>query len=117
MPEPEGATRAELALLDPDGSFAARLAGDRAALVALAETGRSSDAAETPGLLAEMEVLAHRLAGAAGTFGYAAVGAAALDLEDSLVEHRRSADGPGEIRVREALSRLLRALDDALANR
>lgn len=78
-------TAAELALLDPDGSFVARLAGDRAAFAALAARLEGGD---DDGALAGIELLAHRLGGAAGTFGHAAVGAAALDLEEYVIALR-----------------------------
>jgi HPt (histidine-containing phosphotransfer) domain-containing protein len=77
--------KAALALLDPDGGFPDRLRQDRAALKALRGRLRSGEG-ETKALLAALETLAHRLAGAAGTFGYGAVGTAAMELEDCLAE-------------------------------
>jgi DNA-binding response OmpR family regulator len=64
-------------LLDPDGSFRQRLSDDRAALSALAnKLEQRGDR-----VLAAVSVLAHRLAGAAGTFGRDEVGEAAALLE------------------------------------
>jgi HPt (histidine-containing phosphotransfer) domain-containing protein len=91
---------AELRLLDPEGSFRDRLAADRAAL-AKAGSGRR------PGRLT---TIAHRLAGAAGTFGYPEISDAALALEDAAIE------GAGEQAMAAALARMLAALDAALAD-
>jgi len=65
------------ALLDIDGSFRRRLADDRATLAALERK------LEQRGIrvLAAVAVLAHRLAGAAGTFGHDGIGEAAALLE------------------------------------
>jgi DNA-binding response OmpR family regulator len=64
-------------LLDPDGSFRQRLVDDRAALAALErKLDQRGDR-----VLAALSVLAHRLAGAAGTFGHGDVGEAAALLE------------------------------------
>ena len=64
--------------LEPDESFMRRLAGDRATLAEIA-------AAWPGGLnlndLARTEVVAHKLAGAAGVFGLQALGGAAALLE------------------------------------
>lgn len=78
---------ADLARLDPDGSFAARLIEDRSELARLA--GRidpESDAGREA--LANLERLAHRLAGAAGTFGHSEISEAALVLEDKVIAAR-----------------------------
>jgi HPt (histidine-containing phosphotransfer) domain-containing protein len=77
--------KAALALLDPDGGFPDRLRQDRTALKTLRRRLRSGEG-ETKALLAALETLAHRLAGAAGTFGYGAIGTAAMALEDCLAE-------------------------------
>jgi chemotaxis protein histidine kinase CheA len=77
--------KAALALLDPDNSFPKRLRRDRAVLAKLLQALRGADG-DTSVLLAAMETLAHRLAGAAGTFGYDAIGDAAMGLEDCLAE-------------------------------
>jgi HPt (histidine-containing phosphotransfer) domain-containing protein len=66
----------DLALLDPDGSFRERLLTDLAALERL----------RTNGSIAEMQPIVHRLAGAAGTFGYAEIGELAIALDDLFVE-------------------------------
>jgi len=106
MREPNTPTAAELALLDPDGSFIRRLAEDQAVLAALG-AGPFDD-----GALAGIQLLAHRLAGAAGTFGHAAVGAAALDLEEGVIDLR---DGRGtSAAISRRLAVLLAALDAAL---
>ncbi len=99
-------TAADLALLDPDGTFAQRLAEDREALAALAAAPPDGEA------LAAIQLLAHRLAGAAGTFGHAAVSDAALDLEQSVVDLRNGRVEPPAAARRLAV--LLAALDAAL---
>jgi chemotaxis protein histidine kinase CheA len=111
---PEGVA-ADLALLDPDGAFLSRLAEDRAALTALARGLWTASPRARRRRLAEIEVLAHRLGGAAGTFGYAAVSAAALDLEDRVPTGREVAD-PSECRstVAPGLAGLASRLDDTL---
>lgn len=62
----------DLALLDPDGAFRERLLTDRDALIRLRMAGN----------VAAMEPMVHRLAGAAGTFGYAEIGELAIALDD-----------------------------------
>lgn len=75
--------RAALALLDPDGSFIERLRQDRATLMALLkELADGGSAKQAP--LERLQTLAHRLAGAAGTFGHGQIGEAAISLEDCL---------------------------------
>jgi hypothetical protein len=113
---PERPSAAELARLDPDGSFAGRLARDRADLAGLAEAlaGGAGDGRDH--ILAEIEVLAHRLAGAAGTFGHAEVGAAAFDLEEAAIALRRAPSG-GRAALDGGLRRLLGALDGAAPSR
>jgi HPt (histidine-containing phosphotransfer) domain-containing protein len=90
---------AELLLLDPDGGFRDRLAADRAALAAAGSRRRRGG----------LTIIAHRLAGAAGTFGYPEISDAALALEDATIG---AAEGEA---VAVALARLLAALDAALA--
>ncbi len=94
-------TAAELQLLDPDGSFRSRIAADRARIAALA--------AGNPGKVesAELGHLVHQLAGEAGTFGFAEIGALAIALDDALVEGRPAAE------VEPMLARLLAALAEA----
>jgi hypothetical protein len=77
--------KAALALLDPDGAFPDRLRQDRAVLKTLCCRLRDGEG-EARALLAAIATLAHRLAGAAGTFGYGAVGDAATELEDCIAE-------------------------------
>lgn len=104
---------ADLALLDPDGSFALRLAEDRAALGRLAGAlDGTVPAGETRDGLAAIELIAHRLAGAAGTFGHAAVSAAALDLEDHVIALRKGAGRPQAAAL--GFAGLLAALDRAV---
>jgi HPt (histidine-containing phosphotransfer) domain-containing protein len=112
---PEGMTEADLALLDPDGAFAARLADDRGALAKLARNLQAASPAMRDRALAGIEVLAHRLAGAAGTFGYGAVGAVALELEHSIEAAREARDGrEAHASVGRCLAGLLGALDQPL---
>jgi HPt (histidine-containing phosphotransfer) domain-containing protein len=119
----ERPSAADLARLDPDGSFGARLIEDRAELARLA--GRidpRSDAGREA--LAELERLAHRLAGAAGTFGYPEIGEAALALEEwgiatRAVDPARSGKAgqasPGAARAASAVEALANLLDLAIA--
>lgn len=98
MAEPDSPTAAEdLRLLDPDGRFCQRLAADREAL--RAERARTD----------ELAVIAHRLAGAAGTFGHPEIGDAAMALEGALERAEPQA------KLAAALARLLQTLDAALA--
>jgi HPt (histidine-containing phosphotransfer) domain-containing protein len=108
---PEAASAADLLLLDPDGTFPARLAEDRGALARLARGLRAASPARRDHSLAEIETLAHRLAGAAGTFGYGAVGDAALELEHAVAAARRQG---GRVTVDRSLAGLLSALNRAL---
>lgn len=87
---------ADLAILDPDGRFRHRLDADRAAIVSLSD---SHD-------LDQLRAIVHRLAGAAGTFGYGSVGDVAIALDDKLAAGRAvtAAD----------VARLLAALEQAL---
>lgn len=71
QPSPE-----ELRQLDPDGHFGQRLAADCAAILALRE--RSDREA--------LQAIVHRLAGAAGTFGFTEVGELALMIDDRFTE-------------------------------
>ena len=64
----------DLRVLDPDGQFHTRLIEDRAAIERLAGGGQT----------AELARVVHGLAGAAGTFGFAAIGEAAMALDDAL---------------------------------
>ncbi len=62
---------------DLEASFLARLAGDRAEFAALAARIDAAGAVES------LTVLAHRLAGAAETFGFRSIGVAAGKLEEA----------------------------------
>ena len=105
-----GPTAEELRLLDPEGRFRARLAADRRLLAGLSRQLWRESPRGRQDRLEEIETLAHRLAGAAGTFGFAAVGEAALALEDVLIEQRE-----GLLRgERAALAARLAALTEAL---
>lgn len=111
----DGPSAADLALLDPDGTFALRLAEDRTTLVRLAgEIGTMEPGGGRPDCLAAIELVAHRLAGAAGTFGHAAVSSAALDLEDQVIALRKGADNRSA--VASGLAVLVGALDRALGS-
>lgn len=66
----------ERALIDPDGHFRQRLREDAVRLRQVQAAGQTSEAAR----------LVHRLAGAAGTFGYDEIGAIAIALDDRFAE-------------------------------
>jgi HPt (histidine-containing phosphotransfer) domain-containing protein len=93
---PPVTSAADLAVLDPDGSFRARLEADRRAI---AELGERHD-------VDEIRTIVHRLAGAAATFGYRDVGEAAIALDDKFV-------GGAPVAAAD-VARLLAALDEAL---
>jgi HPt (histidine-containing phosphotransfer) domain-containing protein len=105
-----GPTAEELQLLDPEGRFLARLAADRRRLAGLSRHLWRQSPRVRQDRLGEIETLVHRLAGAAGTFGFAAVGEAALALEEVLIEQRQSLLR----REREVLFARLAALTEAL---
>jgi HPt (histidine-containing phosphotransfer) domain-containing protein len=92
-------TPAELALIDPDGSFRERLVRDRESLVLLARQGPQRD----------LERVVHRLAGAAATFGYLEVGAVAVELDDAFVASREDGTMPPDV------TPLIEAIAEALA--
>lgn len=107
----EAPSAADLALLDPDGTFVLRLTTDRARLQDLA--GIIEETAPPDDRLASLEVIAHRLGGAAGTFGHAGVSAAAIDLDNRVIDLRK---GTGDRQgVARALATLLQTLDRAIA--
>lgn len=83
--------------------FKARLGENRERLGQL-ERAVAPDAAD---VLAEIRSIAHRLAGSAGTFGYAHLGASAMRLDRQLGE-----GGGGPEAVRAQLRQLLAAIDD-----
>ncbi len=89
-------TPQELRQLDPDGSFRDRLEADRRAIATLSD---SRD-------LAALQPVVHRLAGAAGTFGFAEVGAVAIAIDDRFAE--------GKPVPAAEIARLLAALEEAL---
>jgi chemotaxis protein histidine kinase CheA len=117
MARPADDPRVDLAALDPDGTFPARLAGDRTALFDAARDLWDLEAEPQETRLKQIATLAHRLGGAAGTFGFGAIGGAALALEDTIVDpqpdrkpaRRRAA-------ITSAIGTLLRELDAGLAN-
>jgi HPt (histidine-containing phosphotransfer) domain-containing protein len=113
MPERRSITADELTLLDPDGTFSSRLAADRDVLTGLARGLGSAPTETRQRRLAEMEALAHRLGGAAGTFGYMAISAAALELEAGIVARRGRAEGPFA-EIEDRLAALMAMLDEAL---
>ncbi|MFK4057907.1 Hpt domain-containing protein [Brevundimonas sp. NPDC046655] len=57
----------------------------------------------------ELQALVHRLAGAAGTFGFLVISDAAADCDDALVQ--------GQAPDRSKVERLTAALEEALARR
>lgn len=86
----------DLRLLDPTGSFRDRLEADREAIATLSASGD----------LAALAPIVHRLAGAAGTFGFAEIGAIAISIDDRFVAGRPV--------TATTIARLLAALDHAL---
>jgi HPt (histidine-containing phosphotransfer) domain-containing protein len=96
MPRPTPSA-ADLKLLDPDGAFRTRLEDDRQAIAQLSDTGD----------LDQLKQIVHRLAGAAGTFGYTDVGDIAIALDDAFVAG--NAVAPADI------ARLLAVLEQALS--
>jgi|GEM_PF-2816215 len=98
MPQP-APTAEDLAVLDPDDQFPVRLAADRTAIERLALAGDLDGAGR----------IVHRLAGAAGTFGYVQVGETAVAIDD------RIAAGGGPVTKTE-LARLLQMIDHAVRN-
>jgi HPt (histidine-containing phosphotransfer) domain-containing protein len=108
--------RIDLALLDPDGTFPARLAGDSDALAGYARDLWSLEAEARQERLKQIATLAHRLAGAAGTFGYHGVSAAALALERQILDRQPGEDlALWQAPVQQAMDALARALEDGLA--
>jgi hypothetical protein len=106
----------DLSLLDPDGTFPARLAGDRDALAGYADGLWALEAGALRERLREIATLAHRLAGAAGTFGHQDVSDAALALEEQILDRLGSEDlSMGQSRVGQAMDALARALEEGLA--
>ncbi|MDR3471362.1 MAG: Hpt domain-containing protein [Devosia sp.] len=96
----------DLAILDPDGQFRARLIEDRARL-----GGLTASAAPSAAERQSLERLAHQLAGAAGTFGFGAIGDLAIMLEDELIAVRQGDTGRARaVRVQQAIADLQRAL-------
>jgi DNA-binding response OmpR family regulator/HPt (histidine-containing phosphotransfer) domain-containing protein len=97
---------------DFDGSFRQRLADDRAGLAMLrAKIGTGGDR-----VFAALATLAHQLAGAAGTFGYDAIGDAAAAVEER-AEAARDASGAHRNklapRVASEVERLIALIDGA----
>jgi HPt (histidine-containing phosphotransfer) domain-containing protein len=90
-------TSEDLAVLDPENLFRNRLDADRAAIARLRQAGD----------LGEVGRVVHRLAGAAGTFGYAEIGDIAIGIDDRLATS-------GEPVTAAEMRRLLQAIDDAL---
>jgi hypothetical protein len=65
--------------------------------------------------LKQIATLSHKLAGAAGTFGYAEVSDAALALEELILDRPPGRSASVRLgRVRRAADRLVRTLDEAL---
>jgi len=110
-----GPTAEELRLLDPEGGFLARLVADRRRLAGLTHRLWRVSPQLRQDRLREIESLAHRLAGAAGTFGFVATGDAALALEELLIEQRQGLIGSEQAAVSARLATLADALDQAIA--
>jgi HPt (histidine-containing phosphotransfer) domain-containing protein len=112
-----GRAPVDRALLDPDGIFPVRLAGDRAALIGDVGDLWTLEAEARELRLHKIATLAHRLAGAAGTFGYPAVSDAALALEEKILG-RQPGKNPSAWRnaVQRDIDALLGTLDDSLAD-
>jgi len=102
---------ADLARLDPDGAFAVRLAEDRLMLARFADF--LDDNPADVDVLADLESLAHRLVGAAGTFGYPEISEAALALETGVHAARLSVQS-GYVVGAPSLDGLLGAIDAAV---
>lgn len=116
MADRKAAARVDLALLDPDGAFPARLAADRAALVAWL-AGMQAGAPETgEERMNEIATLSHKLAGAAGTFGYCEISDAALALEELILDRPPGPGAPVRLdSLRRAADTLVRMLGEGLS--
>ena len=91
-------SKQDLALIDPEGHFRTRLLEDGITIERYRDAGQFS----------ELESIVHRLAGAAGTFGYAEVGDIAIALDDGFVAARQSGAAPPDVTpLLDALSRAL----------
>jgi len=75
--------------------FDERLRNDAATLALFREKLRSG--AESPVLLQNLHSCAHKLAGAAGIFGYPAVSGTASTLEEDIVERLAGRLTPGKV--------------------
>lgn len=111
------------ALLDPAGVFPQRLAEDRAALASHSESMWRLDPPAREERLRRIATLAHRLGGAAGTFGYHAVSDAALALEDEILAQQSGASAASgraaseQPAVQRAIDALALALHESLTGR
>jgi HPt (histidine-containing phosphotransfer) domain-containing protein len=119
MPEKRLPTPAELALLDPDGAFLDRLRNDAASLARHARGLWTTTAAARRRRLIAIVDLAHRLGGAAGTFGYEKIGSAAQELEDVIVAGggRASDRGAERYPIDSSLTGLQTAISEVLRTR
>jgi HPt (histidine-containing phosphotransfer) domain-containing protein len=101
-------------LPDPVQAFRARAARDRARtdrlMARLADPGRARVAEP----LAELEALAHGLAGAGGTFGFPALSETAARVERRLEGWRRAAPATLTARQIAGLRRLVASMTDEL---
>jgi HPt (histidine-containing phosphotransfer) domain-containing protein len=96
--------------LDADGTFRARMATDRMRIAELWDAAEGGAAADADPALAQVERLAHRLAGAGGTFGYAALSEAAFAAEDRVAALRREPSPAARADAAAAVAALLDAL-------
>jgi hypothetical protein len=92
---------ADLALIDPDGSFRLRLERDRKLIMTLSERGATR----------QLAVTVHKLAGAAETFGYPEVSRIALQLDEAFVAADKNGAASPDV------APLIRALARAASNR
>jgi chemotaxis protein histidine kinase CheA len=104
-----------LAVLDPDGIFPARLAADRAALLGYYRHVWELEPEAREAQLKLIATLAHRLGGAAGTFGFGAVSDAALALEMRIVDCESNETPAQHAAIRQGIDALFSALDEACA--
>ena len=90
-------TADDLLLLDPDGEFLQRLEVDRLTIARLLDAGDET----------AIRPVVHRLAGAAGTFGFPEISDIAIELDDAAVAGDPLAPGG----VRQLLAALTRATE------
>jgi HPt (histidine-containing phosphotransfer) domain-containing protein len=85
-------------LASAGSEFVQRLRSDAAALAAFRE--RRPGGADEPTAIESLQACVHKLAGAAGVFGFEAISQAAASLEDAIIERRAGKDVSGRIEAR-----------------